>query len=370
MTLASGTQLGPYEILSPIGAGGMGEVYRAKDMRLDREVAVKVLPEALARDDLALTRFEREAKAIAALSHSNILAIYDVGKDHDVSYVVTELLEGETLRERLRRSPVSWRKAVEIGIAVSDGLTAAHAKGIIHRDLKPENIFLTNDGTVKILDFGLARVEAAPATGVAQDAAHTPTITLDTRPGTVVGTINYMSPEQVRGLRTDARSDIFAFGCVLYEMVTGKRAFKRETSADTITAILNQEVEVASTSVGTVGPELDRVIARCLEKKTGAAFSLGARSSVHAPLHPCRQRIGTGRAKIIFAVHIAAVGEMGEADRHRRASRGRRSGRMDAATKRKREVDRHPRSDSRPGRLALREPFARPRPRHLCGFDE
>lgn len=281
MTLSSGTQLGPYEILSPIGAGGMGEVYRAKDSRLDREVAVKVLPEQLASDELALTRFEREAKAVAALSHSNILTIYDVGThlpaspfakggQRGISYVVTELLEGETLRERLRRSPVSWRKAVEIGIAVSDGLTAAHAKGIVHRDLKPENIFLTNDGTVKILDFGLARVDAT--TGAAQDAAHTPTVTLDTRPGTVVGTINYMSPEQVRGLRTDARSDIFALGCVLYEMVTGKRAFKRETSADTITAILNQEIEVASASVATVGPELDRVIARCLEKKPEQRF--------------------------------------------------------------------------------------------------
>jgi TolB-like protein/Flp pilus assembly protein TadD len=283
MALAEGTRLGPYEILSPIGSGGMGEVYRAKDTRLDRDVAVKVLPDKLASDELALTRFEREAKAVAALSHSNILAIYDVGTHppssplakggtRGVSYVVTELLEGETLREQLRRSPTPWRKAVEIGIAVSDGLAAAHAKGIVHRDLKPENIFLTNDGTVKILDFGLARVEATPATGTAEDIAHTPTITLDTRPGTVIGTINYMSPEQVRGLRTDARSDIFAFGCVLYEMITGERAFKGETSADTITAILGKEVEVASTSVGAVGPELDRVIARCLEKKPERRF--------------------------------------------------------------------------------------------------
>lgn len=244
----------------------MGEVYRAGDARLGREVAVKVLPERLARDSVALSRFEREAKAVAALPHPNILAVYDVGREQGVSYVVTELLEGETLRQRVRGSPIPWRKAVEYGIAVADGLAAAHAKGIIHRDVKPENIFLTSDGVVKILDFGLAHVEP---TADSPNQTDMPTMTLDTKPGTVLGTVNYMSPEQVRGLKTDARSDIFSFGCVLYEMVSGRRAFSGDTSADTMTAILKEEPESIAHSLSDVGPEMDRVIARCLEKKPG-----------------------------------------------------------------------------------------------------
>jgi len=218
VTLKHGMNLGPYEILSPLGAGGMGEVYRARDTRLDREVAVKVLPQQFAEDPTALSRFEREAKAVAALSHPNVLAVYDVGREEETSYVVTELLEGETLRQRLNVAPLPWRKAVGIGVSVADALAAAHARGIVHRDLKPENIFLTSDGVVKILDFGLARMMSESG-GSGQDAAHTPTVTIDTRPGTIIGTLNYMSPEQLRGLATDARSDIFSFGCVLYEMV-------------------------------------------------------------------------------------------------------------------------------------------------------
>ncbi len=207
MTLTAGTQLGPYEILSPIGAGGMGEVYRAKDARLGREVAVKVLPERLASDPGARRRFEREAKAAAVLSHPNILALYDVGVHEGVSYAVMELLEGETLRGRLDRAAIGWSEAVEIGAAVADGLAAAHAKGVVHRDIKPENLFLTNDGVVKILDFGLARlVEPVGA------AEHDETLTLETRPGAVMGTAHYRSPEQVRGQPADARSDIFSFG--------------------------------------------------------------------------------------------------------------------------------------------------------------
>src|SRR3989454_8566195 len=203
MPLAAGFKLGPYEILAPLGAGGMGEVYRARDTRLDRDVAIKVLPEHPAKDPQALARFEREAKAVAALSHPNILALYDVGDHQGVSYAVTELLEGETLPARLAQSAIPWRKAVEIGTAVAEGLAAAHSKGIIHRDLKPENIFLTSDGRVKILDFGLAR--SKPATSPPdQSSAQT-----ETDAGTIVGTAAYMSPEQVRGEPAGASSDLF-----------------------------------------------------------------------------------------------------------------------------------------------------------------
>jgi len=256
MALSPSARLGPYEIVSPLGAGGMGEVYRARDSRLGREVAIKVLPEHLAGNPRALARFEREARAVAALSHPNILAIHDFGAQEGVVYAVTELLEGETLRARLERSPLGWRKAVEVGVALADGLAAAHAKDITHRDLKPENIFLTSDGRVKILDFGLAR--AGPATPDDQ-----------TEPGTVLGTVGYMSPEQVRGEPADARSDIFALGCVLYEMVAGQRAFRRPTAPETMTAILNDDPAPVGREVP---PELDRVIAHCLEKSPPQRF--------------------------------------------------------------------------------------------------
>jgi serine/threonine-protein kinase len=248
----------------------MGEVYRARDTRLDRDVAIKVLPAHLSANEEFRTRFEREAKAVAALSHPNILAIHDVGHQDGTAYVVTELLEGETLRQTMIAGTVLRRKALEIAIAVADGLAATHARGVVHRDLKPENIFLTSDGVVKILDFGLARVEAPGAQ--AQDAAHTPTVTLNTTPGTVMGTINYMSPEQIRALRADARSDVFSFGCVLYEMLTGQKAFVGETSADTITAILREPPKNIRSVRNDIGAELERVIDRCLEKKPEARF--------------------------------------------------------------------------------------------------
>ena len=217
MPLSAGIKLGPYEILSPLGAGGMGEVYRARDRRLERDVAVMVLPEHLGRDPQALARFESEAKAVAALSHPNILAIHDFGSEHGVFYVMLELLEGETLRARVARSAMPWRKAVEIAVAVADGLAAAHSRGIIHRDLKPENILFTSDGRVKVVDFGLARRRAKSS------AADSNAVT-ETQAGTVMGTLGYMSPEQVRGVAAEAPSDIFSLGCVLYEMVTGQRA--------------------------------------------------------------------------------------------------------------------------------------------------
>jgi serine/threonine protein kinase len=267
--IAPGTQLGPYQILGTLGAGGMGEVYRARDSRLHREVAIKVLPEQLAEDDMQLARFEREAKAIAALSHPNILAIHDYAKEQGICFAVMELLEGETLRQRLTQAALPWRKALEIGVAISEGLAAAHAKGIIHRDLKPENIFLTSDGQVKILDFGLARLEKPQLPATSETAPYVPT---QTDPGTVMGTVGYMSPEQVRAKTADARSDLFAFGCVLYEMVTGRRAFQRETAAETTTAILHDEPPELVDSGKKVPLEVQSVIRHCLEKNPEERF--------------------------------------------------------------------------------------------------
>ena len=319
MTLTAGTQLGPYEILSPIGAGGMGEVYRAKDARLGREVAVKVLPERLASDPGARCRFEREAKAAAVLSHPNIMALYDVGVHEGVSYAVMELLEGETLRGRLDRAAIGWSEAVEIGAAVADGLAAAHAKGVVHRDIKPENLFLTNDGVVKILDFGLARLgEPAGA------SPHDETITLETRPGAVMGTAHYMSPEQVRGQPADARSDIFSFGCVCHEMVGGRRPFARDTAADSMAAILKEEPPSLSEAARSVPVELEQLIKHCLEKKperrfqssSDLAFALRAiRSATATPaptdpppgrLHRRAPALWIGAAALVVLAIVAA----------------------------------------------------------------
>ena len=228
-----GRQLGHFRIEGPLGAGGMGEVYRARDTRLDREVAVKVLPEAMARDPDRLARFEREARALAQLSHPNILAVHEFGREGDVAFVVTELLHGETLRQRLARERLAWRKVVEIAAGVADGLASAHAHGIAHRDLKPENLFLTSEGQARILDFGIARFE--PTGDRESETLEAPASS--TRPGVLLGTVGYMSPEQARGEPGDARSDIFAFGCVLFEMLTGRKAFARDTVADTLRAI-------------------------------------------------------------------------------------------------------------------------------------
>jgi serine/threonine-protein kinase len=251
-----------YEIVSELGRGGMGHVYRARDTRLDRDVAVKVLPELFAHDPERRARFEREAKAVAALSHPNIRAIHDYGTHGAVTYAVMELLEGETLGSRLSRGPLPWREAIAVGAAVAEGLAAAHAKGIVHRDLKPENIFLTADGQVKVLDFGLARVEPkAPVH--AETVSYHPALT---DPGTVFGTVGYMSPEQVRAQTVDARSDIFSLGCVLYEMVSGRRPFDRETAAETQTAILREEPPDL-VAAGAIAPiELGQLICCCLEK--------------------------------------------------------------------------------------------------------
>jgi serine/threonine protein kinase len=266
--LSAGSRLGPYEILAPLGAGGMGEVYRARDGRLNREVAVKVLPERLASDADAVARFEREARAVAALSHPNILAIHDVGAFDGIAYAVTELLEGTTLRERMEGgAALPFRKCVEYGIQIVEGLAAAHERGIVHRDLKPENIFVTPEGRIKILDFGLAKAAPTP-----DDAAtNSPTVAPETDPGTVLGTVGYMAPEQVRGRAADHRSDIFSFGAVLYEMATGRRAFKGDSAVETMNAVLKEDPPEISTVRG-VPAEFERIVRHCLEKSPAERF--------------------------------------------------------------------------------------------------
>ncbi|MGH9936587.1 MAG: protein kinase domain-containing protein [Blastocatellia bacterium] len=258
-----GRTLGHYKLQSLLGAGGMGEVYCARDTRLDRDVAVKILPEHLATDAEALRRFEREAKAVAALSYPNILAIHDFGAEQGASYAVMELLEGGTLRARLQPGAIGWREVAEVGSAIAEGLSAAHAKGIIHRDLKPENIFLTSDGQVKILDFGIARVKHV----VSPDAQTLTTGIETTKQGVVMGTIGYMSPEQVKGARADAPSDIFSLGCVLYEMVSGQRPFAGETGAEVIAAILKEDPPRLTGQAKGIPAEMERLIKHCLEKK-------------------------------------------------------------------------------------------------------
>ena len=267
MTLPSGTRLGPYEIQSPLGAGGMGEVYRARDTRLGRDVAVKILPESFAGDGMRLRRFEQEARAVAALNHPNILAIHDIGEQAGAPYIVSELLEGESLRTALDRGALPVRKTIEYGVQIAQGLAAAHEKGIIHRDLKPENIFLTKDGRAKILDFGLAKLAQ-----VSSQDSNELTLTLQTEAGVVMGTASYMAPEQVRGGAVDARTDIFAFGAVLYEMLCGSRAFRRDTAAETMTAVLKEDPPELSGPVRAVSPALDRIVRRCLEKKPEERF--------------------------------------------------------------------------------------------------
>ena len=268
MTLAAGSRLGPFEIVSPLGAGGMGEVYKARDPKLDRFVAVKVLPESLSKDADALARFEREAKAVAALNHPNILAIHDFGNDAGIAYAATELLEGESLRSRLDGgAALAPRRAVEIATAIAHGLAAAHDRGIVHRDLKPDNVFLTAEGRVKILDFGLAK-----RVGVDVAGTNAPTSPAGTEPGTVLGTVGYMSPEQVRGREVDHRTDIFSFGAILYEMLAGRRAFRGDSSVETMSAILKEDPPELVESGRSVSPALDRIVRHCLEKTPEARF--------------------------------------------------------------------------------------------------
>ena len=283
-----GHTLGHYRIVEQIGAGGMGEVYRAHDERLDRDVAIKVLHESVATNPDRLRRFEREAKAVATLSHPNILEIHDFDTEGDVTYAVTELLEGGTLREHLQKSrgPLPWRQVQEIGAAVANGLGAAHGKGVVHRDIKPSNIFLCSDDRVKILDFGLAATHEMVDSEAETGSIEAPL----TQKGSVMGTVGYMAPEQVRGELTDHRSDIFALGCVLYEMLTGERAFKRDTTAEIMTAILREEPPSFVESGVQVAPDVAKAVQHCLEKNperrfqsaADLAFALGSESEVTA----------------------------------------------------------------------------------------
>jgi WD40 repeat protein len=269
MALTSGIKLGPYEIRSLLGAGGMGEVYRAHDSRLNRTVAIKVLPTSFSADRDRLQRFAQEARAAAALNHPNILSIFDIGEEQGAPYVVSELLEGETLRERLRNGPLPIRRVVDYSLQVARGLAAAHDKGIVHRDLKPENLFLASDNRVKILDFGLAKLTGPQTNDGSGDA---PTVQVATDAGVVMGTAGYMSPEQVRGKPADHRSDLFSFGAILYEMISGKRAFHGETSADTMSAILKEETPELSETARNVPPGLERIVRHCLEKHPAQRF--------------------------------------------------------------------------------------------------
>jgi eukaryotic-like serine/threonine-protein kinase len=314
MALATGTKLGPYEIQAPLGAGGMGEVYRASDTRLDRTVAIKVLPSAMAQDADRLRRFEQEARTIAALNHPNILGIHDIGTYNGAPFLVSEFLEGATLREKLQVGPLPVRRAMEYALGIAQGLAAAHEKGIVHRDLKPENIFITRDDRIKILDFGLAKLVRPEARGESAE-----TLATGTLPGVVMGTVGYMSPEQVRGDVSDARSDIFSFGAVLYEMLTAKRAFKRETSAETMTAVLREEPpELMET--GWQGPlGMQRILTRCLEKRVERRFqsasdlafaieSLSGTSSAKSVAQPAARRGWLLWAEVTAVVAVVVGG--------------------------------------------------------------
>jgi eukaryotic-like serine/threonine-protein kinase len=263
--IASGDRLGPYHVVSPLGAGAMGEVYRARDTRLGRDVALKVLPSRCSEDPDRVQRFRQEARAVAALSHSNVMAVHDVGEERGLAYAAFELLEGQTLAQLLEDGPLSAAKAVDYGVQICQGLAAVHAQGIVHRDLKPDNVFVTRSGQVKILDFGLAKQVAREA-GAATDGR-----TL-TAPGLLVGTVGYMAPEQARGLRADARSDIFSVGAILYEMVSGRRAFRGPTPADTLAALLTQDPPDITDMGRPVPPVLERVIRRCLERNPEERF--------------------------------------------------------------------------------------------------
>ena len=267
-TISPNTNIAQYTIVSKLGEGGMGEVWRARDGRLDRNVALKILPARFAEDADRLNRFEQEARATSALNHPNILTVFDIGTHHGSPFIVAELLEGEELRDRLKHGSIPLRKVIEYAQQIVSGLEAAHGKGIVHRDLKPENLFITEDERVKILDFGIAKLSEAGSVTGSEDA----TRKVLTNPGVVMGTVGYMSPEQVRGETADQRSDIFSFGAILHEMITGRRAFRRDTVAETMTAILKEEPYDLSLTIPGINPALERIVRRCLEKKADRRF--------------------------------------------------------------------------------------------------
>src|SRR5438094_1085520 len=269
MTLSPDTKLGPYEIIAPLGAGGMGEVYRARDTKLGRDVAIKLLPASFSGDSDRLHRFEQEACAAGALNHPNILVIHHIDTHKGAPYIVSELLEGETLRQRMSGAALAQRRVTDYAGQIAHGLAAAHEKGIVHRDLKPDNLFITKDGRVKILDFGIAKLTRSDSS---QSQTDIPTRRVDTDPGVVMGTVGYMSPEQVKGRPVDHRSDIFSFGAILYEMLSGRRAFHGESAADTMSAILKEDPPDLSDTNQNVSPPLGRLVNHCLEKNPESRF--------------------------------------------------------------------------------------------------
>jgi serine/threonine protein kinase len=286
MPMAPSTRLGPYEVTTLIGTGGMGEVYRARDPRLGRDVAIKILPRQLATAPDRLRRFEQEARTVAALNHPNILALFEIGTHEGAPYIVTELLEGESLQDRLKGAGLTLRRAVETAVQIAQGLAAAHEKGVIHRDVKPANVFLTRDGHVKILDFGIAKLGARPG---AEGLAETPTVAEATEAGSALGTVGYMAPEQLRGQMVDQRADIFSFGCVLYEMLSGHSPFRKGTDADTVSAILHEDPPPLAVQGREIPAALRVIVDRCLEKRPDDRFSsahdlaLALRAVVESP---------------------------------------------------------------------------------------
>ena len=301
MPLDAGSSLGPYEIVAPLGAGGMGEVYRARDKRLGRDVAIKVLPSSFAGEPERLMRFEQEARAAGQLNHPNILVVYDIGTHEGQPYVVAELLEGETLRQKMAGAALPTRKAIDYAGQIAQGLAAAHKKGIVHRDLKPENLFVTPDGRVKILDFGLAKLSASGTDLPSSSQMTSAPTAIETGAGVVMGTVGYMSPEQVRGQPADHRSDIFSFGCVLYEMISGQRAFQRDSSVETMNAILKEEPAEISQTRPDLPPGLERVVEHCLEKSPEERFQSAPDLAfqIHALSSP--SAVGSGRTAIAAA---------------------------------------------------------------------
>src|SRR5258708_2490812 len=307
MTLVNQT-ISHYKIVSKIGEGGMGEVWRARDTKLGRDVAIKILPAAFSADKDRLARFEQEAQAAGALNHPNILVIYHIGTHDGAPYIVSELLEGQELRDRLNNGSIPLRRVIDFAQQIVSGLSAAHEKGIVHRDLKPENLFITNDDRVKILDFGLAKLRGDRNDERGSEDA---TRKVLTNPGVVMGTVGYMSPEQVRGEKADHRSDIFSFGAILHEMITGRRAFRRDTMAETMTAILREEPEELSATNPNINPALERIVNRCLEKKPERRFhsahDLGfALESLQAPTSSSGSTMTTAATAAVVETRDAA----------------------------------------------------------------
>jgi len=306
MTISPNTTIAQYTIVSKLGEGGMGEVCRARDAKLGRDVAIKVLPASLFENADRLNRFEQEAQATGTLNHPNILVIHHIGTHNGAPYIVSELLEGETLRDRLAGGALPQRKATDYALQIAKGLAAAHEKGIVHRDIKPENIFITDDGRVKILDFGLAKLTAIDET---RPQTEVPTRKVNTDPGTVVGTLGYMSPEQLKGQHVDHRSDIFSFGAILYEMLSGKRAFRGDSTAETMSAILREDPPDLSERNKKISPALEQLVRHCLEKNAAERF-YSARDLAFALESLLRNTLSSGQT---FAMHaLTAESEVSE----------------------------------------------------------